>query len=383
MREIDQCSLELVPSVTARPGRRQWTPSRFRHGTSTLRQAFLLLCLIAVIDSQQSQAAEWSLLGLEGRFVNALTQCDGLLYSATDNGIYRRDFASQEAWVLLGLEGEDVRDLFIDPDTPDTLYAGIGLEIQTNPPPDVVTLYKSIDGGSTWLPSDNGIHGLSVRTVVGRPDNSSILYAHGIVHLSRSEDGSSSWTRLPNASGGFSFALAPSNPDVLYLGGGNLVGEPTLAKSIDGGDVWSSIGLPFSAGSISSVAVDPFDPDVVYGILGAGILKSVDGGDSISVIPVGLIMSALIIDPVISRRLYVGGRVVSPGLRAAVFQSRDRGETWTDLDGPGGDGGVTALLLNRNDSNVLYAGTNGIGVFMTDVSELTTSVNGMVWRGHK
>ena len=119
--------------------------------------------------------------------------------------------------------------------------------------------------------------------------------------------------------------------------------------------------------------------------MGSGILKSVDGGENISLIFVGLIISALMIDPVEPDRLYAGGvDVGDPTLpQAAVFESRDRGETWSHLEGPGGGGGVTALLLNRNDPNVLYAGTSGLGVFMTDVSEPLTSVNNPLWTGQE
>src|SRR5271163_4135198 len=84
-------------------------------------------------------------------------------------------------------------------------------------------------------------------------------------------------------------ALAPSNPNIIYVG----TGEQTLGngvyKTTDAGATWSHVGLAKTQ-YISSIVVDPRNPDIV--IVGAlvragaaaaeradgGLFKSIDGG---------------------------------------------------------------------------------------------------------
>jgi photosystem II stability/assembly factor-like uncharacterized protein len=89
-------------------------------------------------------------------------------------------------------------------------------------------------------------------------------------------------------------AVAPSNPDILYVGSGEGLQRPDLSvgdgvyKSTDGGKTWRHLGL--SRGQqIPAIRVDPRDPDRVFvAILGhpyganpeRGVFRSTDGGKS-------------------------------------------------------------------------------------------------------
>lgn len=345
----------------------------------------LLLCLIPFAHLDRASGAGWESVGLDGVIVNVLARSETFLYAGTDDGVFRRDLDSEAAWIRLGLEGENAAGLFIDPRTPNTLFAGIDLPIQTDPVSDIVTLYKSTDGGSTWAPSDNGIHGLGVHTFAGRLDDPLVLYAAGGIQVSRSEDEGEVWTQLPYsefpgilAVGGF--ALAPSDPQVLYAGGiGPL--DPWMSKSTDGGQSWFEITSPLDVGGISTIAVDPNDAEVVYTHIGSAILKSTDGGNLFERVSPGFFVHTLIADPAVSGRLYTGGSVrVDSTFHGAVFETRDGGARWTDLEGPGGPRAVKTILLDRrNDSEILYVGTYGTGVFSFDLLDRPASVKSSAW----
>jgi WD40 repeat protein len=90
-------------------------------------------------------------------------------------------------------------------------------------------------------------------------------------------------------------AIAPSNPDIIYVGTSGLNPYSSLLpsakgiyKSTNGGSEWTSVGGPYTGKwifktycSISSLVVDPTDPDTVYaGTVGGGIWKTTNGGES-------------------------------------------------------------------------------------------------------
>lgn len=99
-------------------------------------------------------------------------------------------------------------------------------------------------------------------------------------------------------------------------------GATYLYRSDDAGRTWVSIG----ASNASLRAVDPRDPDVVYGqnVCGTTMCRSEDGGRTWDAIAVGL------------DTLYVGDDGTAYGTEAneagtVVKRSTDHGETWQDV----------------------------------------------------
>jgi photosystem II stability/assembly factor-like uncharacterized protein len=89
-------------------------------------------------------------------------------------------------------------------------------------------------------------------------------------------------------------AVAPSNPNVLYVGSGEGVQRPDLSsgdgiyKSVDAGKTWRHLGLR-DGQQIGSVIVDPRDENKIFvGVLGhpygpnteRGVYRSTNGGES-------------------------------------------------------------------------------------------------------
>jgi uncharacterized protein (TIGR03437 family) len=188
------------------------------------------------------------------------------------------------------------------------------------------------------------------------------------------------------------------NNRTLYLG----TAQGGVWKSTDDGANWRPITDDQPSLAIGSIAVDPFNPNVIYvgtgegnqssdSYYGAGLLKSVDSGNTWRLIegPLSSVnprqpvfryaaIMRIVIDPRNTQTLYLvtrsaatygaaggtGTAAVTPGQRG-VWKSTDGGETWRNLDPAGNNGtlNASALVLSPQDSNVVLAGVPARGVY--------------------
>ena len=107
-----------------------------------------------------------------------------------------------------------------------------------------------------------------------------------------------------------------------------------------------SIGQQFAVDTVTSIAIDPKDEEVLYvGTRHAGIYKSIDGGTSWKPAVHGLQaadVTSLAVDSFSTSRVYAGTRL-------GVFKTEDGGENWTRI----GEG--TAVIMDRRNSSHLYS----------------------------
>jgi len=172
-------------------------------------------------------------------------------------------------------------------------------------------------------------------------------------------DGGYSWAPVTDKYFGGSIgsvAVSESNPDVVYVGGGesqirgNLAHGEGMWKSTDAGKTWVSLGLRETR-HIGRVRVHPRDPNTVYvAAFGhaygpnseRGVYKSTDGGkgwrkvlfrnDSTGAIDLAM-------DPsnpdVLYAAFWQAGRkpwlLVSGGAGSGIFKTTDGGEHWTEI----------------------------------------------------
>jgi photosystem II stability/assembly factor-like uncharacterized protein len=206
-------------------------------------------------------------------------------------------------------------------------------------------LWKTTDGGTTWRPvTDGQIHSSSIGAV----------------------------------------AVAPSNPDIVYIGSGeadirgNIIQGDGAYKSIDGGKTWTHIGLTDTQ-VIAKIRVHPTNPDLVYvaafGHHAApnpdrGIFRSKDGGKTWEKVLYRDPKSGgneLIIDPNNAQVLYAAlweayrnsWEMSSGGLGSGLFKTTDGGDHWTEISRnpglPKGVLGKIGLTVSGADSNRVYA----------------------------
>jgi photosystem II stability/assembly factor-like uncharacterized protein len=173
-------------------------------------------------------------------------------------------------------------------------------------------------------------------------------------------------------------AVAPSDPNVVYVGSGEGLHRPDLSvgdgiyRSSDGGKSWTHLGLK-DGQQIPAMAVDPRDPNKLFAAVAGhpygpnkerGIFRSTDGGQSFQkVLPSGYDENMggadVLIDPsnpdVVYAALWEARE--SPwenfdwnGGNAGIFKSTDGGQTFQQLTG-GLPKGITQAHLAIAESN--------------------------------
>ncbi len=216
----------------------------------------------------------------------------------------------------------------------------------------------------------------------------------------RTDDAGINWR---NISDGFfksssigAIAVAPSDPNVIYVGSGEFAvrGQSStygdgMYRSTDQGRTWSRIGLTNSK-QISAVRVHPTNPDYAYvAVLGdrwkgtpdRGIYRTMDGGKTWTQLLKGENATSgavdLSMDPTNPRILYAAmwdferkpWFVRSGGAGSGIWKSLDGGETWNRLS-EGlpklmGKIGVTVSPANPDRLYAIVEAENG-GLYRSD-----------------
>ncbi len=225
----------------------------------------------------------------------------------------------------------------------------------------------------------------------------------------KTEDGGLNWA---NVSDGFfragsvgAIAVAPSNPNVVYVGmgegciRGNASYGDGIYKSIDAGKTWTHLGLEATK-QTGRLVVHPTNPDIAWvAALGdpwgpspeRGVFKTRDGGRSWQKVlfrneNAGAI--DLVLDPRNPNVLYTstlelrrypwGFRSAGPG--TALYKSTDGGDTWTDISAktglPKGDKGRIGIALAPSQPNRVWAIIDAAG---TDQGIYRTDDGGETW----
>jgi photosystem II stability/assembly factor-like uncharacterized protein len=194
-----------------------------------------------------------------------------------------------------------------------------------------------------------------------------------------------SWTPIFDNEGSYSIGyitLDPKNPNVVWVGTGENNSQRSVGygdgvyKSIDGGKVWKNMGLKDSE-HIGKIIIDPRNSDTVYvaaqGPLWGpggdrGLYKTTDGGknwDKILSISENTGITDLLMDPrdpniliaaSYQRRRHVW-TLINGGPESAIHRSTDGGKSWTKIRSgfPEGELGRIGLGMAPSDANVVYA----------------------------
>lgn len=161
-------------------------------------------------------------------------------------------------------------------------------------------------------------------------------------------------------------AFHPQDPDIIYSGssGGG------LWKTTNGGDNWEVVSDNLPSLRISTIDINPLDPDhlimgtgLYVGVSftlqpGIGLLESKDGGNTWN--PSGFsygFASAVSVNRVIwdgsdPARIFLGAN-------NGFWVSQDTGATWLNVLG----GSISDIVQDPVSPNILYAGVHSVGVF--------------------
>lgn len=163
-------------------------------------------------------------------------------------------------------------------------------------------------------------------------------------------------------------ALHPDDPSVWYVA----VGSGGVWKTVNAGTTWTPLFDDEVSYSIGCVTLDPSNPHVVWvGTgedvggrhvgFGDGVYRTRDGGAHWE--NMGLEdsehITKIIVHPEDSDTVWVAsqGPLWSRGGERGLFKTTDGGQTWTKVLGGGEWTGISSLVADPRDADVLYAAT--------------------------
>jgi len=305
--------------------------------------------------------------------------------AAVNGGIWRTQDAGR-TWTPIfdGQPTGSIGALAVAPSDPRIVYAGSGEGLQR---PDLAVgdgIYKSTDGGTTWM--HLGLRdGQQIASMAVDQKDPNRLFVAVLGHpygpnpergVYRTLDGGSTFTRVlyeNENTGAFDVVIDPNDPSVVYatlwaarqapweIGASFEIPGSGIFKSSDGGSTWRPLtdGLPQRIGR-AEVAVAPSDSRVVYayadvekkGDEAGALYRSDDGGahfalvnDAAEIAQRGDDLVSLAVDPVTPQIVYL--------TNTSTYRSADGGRTMVAIKGaPGGDDYHT-VWVNPHDSKII------------------------------
>jgi photosystem II stability/assembly factor-like uncharacterized protein len=254
--------------------------------------------------------------------------------------------------------------------------------------------------------------------IAGVPHQPSVFYMAAVNGgVWKTNDFGNTWNPIfddqPSGSVG-AIAIAPSDPNIIYVGSGEGLQRPDLAvgdgvyESNDAGKTWTHLGLR-DAQQITAIVVDPKNPDRVFVAAEGhpygpnaerGVFRSLDGGktfDKVLYKDENAGAADLVMDPSNSQILFAAlwaARVAPWEIRSGesftipgsgLYKSTDGGTTWQPITKglPTADDGLARIGIAISPSNpkrvylTVEAKKNGAGVYRSDdAGESWQSVNG-------
>lgn len=328
-------------------------------------------------------SSTWTSLGtgLGNPFVNTLVfGTNGNLYAGTNGGVFSLA-ASVWTGATTGITNSVVQELVSDSANAGTLYAGTAGG----------GVFKTVNGGTSWVAVNAGLGNLDVKGLVLDRNAASPfqgnLYAAVVGDspfdggIFRSTNGGQSWLLADFGVLNFSFRALALDP----IGNAYAATEAGVFKSLDGGVSWNIFNAGFANVSISALATDPATPGVVY----AGAEQTAAGfATKLSTGATGtgaILYSTLLagsrdqqghgvaVDA--TGNAYVTGYTTSidfPVTPTALqgfngdeksFRTTDGGNNWFVTDNNLPRGTFQALAASRLGANTVYGGTLAGGVF--------------------
>jgi len=363
------------------------------------RQILLFLFVLATsavaqtVPSELLNGLKWRLIGpFRGGRAVAVAGVPGdsttFYFGAVNGGIWKTSDAGV-VWTPI-FDGQPVASigaLAVAPSDSKTIYAGTGESDIRSSLSFGNGVYKSVDGGQTWL--HIGLEDTRhISRIVVDPQNPDLVYVGALGHVYgpneqrgvyRSTDGGKHWTKVLDQGpeiGASDLAICSGHPQLLFAGMWHTWRPPWssyapidrpgggLYRSQDAGKTWSRLsgtGLPEGDWGRVGVDVAP-DGKRVYALIQAkqaGLYRSDDGGNT---------WTLANNDPrLTSRAWYFNSITIDPNNpdvvyipNVALYRSEDGGKTISIVRGaPGGDDYHQIWVDPRNSSNLVLGTDQG------------------------
>jgi photosystem II stability/assembly factor-like uncharacterized protein/tetratricopeptide (TPR) repeat protein len=286
----------------------------------------------------------------------------GVMYTGTAGAGIFKSIDGGISWqpVQNGLKRSDISSLIIDPADPDTLYAGVVLD----------GIYKTSDGAESWQPINEGIEvpgGPLLATVAMDPTNYKHLYYTDSMELYETTNGGESWTKLKMPACPkiiTSLVIPTGTSNTIYIADREKSDDCELGiyRSRDGGSTWDLIPIGISETlqlRYWSLAVAPEPKERIY--ISGGIAeddkfyRTMDEGKTWKAI-LNHRCFATYMDPNQNEKIFCGGP-------DRLLASRDAGDSWNPiLSGES----IWEIAVSPHSKDTLTAGGDGSGLFISN-----------------
>ncbi len=303
----------------------------------------------------------------------------GGVWKTTDGGISWRNVSDKY------FKTTAVGALAVAPSDPNVIYAGMGEPFIRGNMATGDGVYKSDNGGKTWL--SVGLKNTHVISqIVVSPENPQVVFVAALGHvfgnntergIYRSTNGGKTWKKVlyvNNETGASSIAMDPHNPRILFAGMWQAFRKPWLLssggpgsglyKSTDGGNTWKNIsknpGMPKGVQGKISVSISGANSNRIYAFIEAkngGVFRSDDGGKT---------WSRRFHQSFLTQRSWYFGRlyadpknentVYAPQV-SGLYCSNDGGDHFKPIRTPHGDNHV--LWINPHNPKIMIGGNDG------------------------
>ena len=369
--------------------------------SSKTTATFLLFCCSVFLtraqpfDQKYFNEMKWRCIGPHrgGRTVGAVgvpSQPNVFYIGVNNGGVWKtNDFGRTWKPIFDDQPTGSVGDLVVSPSNPEVIYVGSGEGVQR---PDLSVgdgIYKSTDGGKTWI--NTGLKdGLQVGGMAIDAGNENRVFAAVLGHpygpntergVYRTLNGGKTWERvlyIDENTGATRVVIDPGNPNIVYADmwagrqgpweNGEWNGkESGLFKSIDGGTTWKKLtaGLPGTDQGLGRIGfcIAPSNTNRLYATVDAGtnggIYRSDDAGEHWTNINPdnrlwgrGSDFAEVRADPKNADIVYTADVV--------VWKSLDGGKNWKAFRGaPGGDDYHRIWINPYNTNIILIASDQG------------------------
>jgi photosystem II stability/assembly factor-like uncharacterized protein len=283
----------------------------------------------------------------------------------------------------------------IDPSDTNIVYVGTGESCPRGDMSFGDGLYKSTDGGKTWvhLGLDDTRH---IAKIIIDPKNPDTVYVAALGSVSgpnpgrgvfRSHDGGKTWQKIlykGEGAGAIDLAMDPGNPRIIFAALWQVRRTPwslvsggpgsALYKSTDGGDTWTQIqGNGFAAGTLGRIGVTvAANSSRVYAIVEAkdgGLYRSDDEGTTWNLINASWDLrgrpwyySHIFADPQNAEEVYV--------FSFGAYRSTDGGNSFSTIETPHGD--YHDLWIDPQNPRRMIVGNDGGATISNDHGESWT-----------